>query len=349
MTAVPATEGVKYIGSKRKLLGDILLLARDLKNVHNVLDLFSGTTQVAQAFKQTGYYVGTNDVARYSYLFSKTYIEGKGIYKGIETDLARLNILKGKAGFITDHYAGGAESNGAVNDIMYWRKFNALKADAIRAEIDRMYRPWSRHWCCLMTSLILALDRVDNTVGVQQAFLKNSWSSRSGNPLTLVAPMETKGPRGKAYNQDANQLVKTLGDEYDLVYLDPPYTGHNYISYYHIWETIVRNDTPEVSGITNRRVGYARSGYNTKRASKFLASLIRRIKSKYVMISYNNEGLISESDMQAMCKRAGTLTIDTVVHKRNVMSQIGIFDKAGKLVGVPGAKVNKEFLYLVER
>jgi len=50
----PPTEGVKYAGSKLKLLPSILQLARRV-NAKTVLDGFSGTTRVAQAFAKRGY------------------------------------------------------------------------------------------------------------------------------------------------------------------------------------------------------------------------------------------------------------------------------------------------------
>ena len=39
-----------------------------------------------------------------------------------------------------------------------------------------------------------------------------------------------------------------------LAYLDPPYSPHEYSTYYHIWDSIVRWDKPEVDMATNRRV-----------------------------------------------------------------------------------------------
>ena len=54
----PSTEGIKYAGSKLKLISQILRLARKV-NAKTVFDGFSGTTRVSQAFAQSGYDVMT--------------------------------------------------------------------------------------------------------------------------------------------------------------------------------------------------------------------------------------------------------------------------------------------------
>ncbi len=52
----PKTEGIKYAGSKRKLLPQILSLVHKVKP-KTVLDGFAGTTRVSQALAQSGYSV----------------------------------------------------------------------------------------------------------------------------------------------------------------------------------------------------------------------------------------------------------------------------------------------------
>lgn len=343
MPSIPLSEGVKYIGSKRKLLSSILEIISRTKS-KSVLDVFSGTTRVGQSLRSNGFVVGSNDVASYSKVFGRCYLETSRV--NIKDHLLYLNNLSGKEGFLTCHYSGGSFSKGKENPIMYWQRKNTLKADRIREEIDKISTPWSKTWCVLVTSLIRALDAVDNTVGVQQAFLKNKWSKRSYNDLFLVSPKIPRGPKGKVYQQDSNSLVKKVSKDYDLVYLDPPYTSHNYISYYHIWETLVRNDNPEVSGIVNRRVGIPASAYNKKvGALSSLEDLLNNIQSKYILLSYNNEGIINSKDILKICQeKTNKINVLEVDYKRNVMSQIGIHNKDGIKVGNPGQKRNIEYL-----
>jgi adenine-specific DNA-methyltransferase len=54
---------IKYIGSKRRLVPRIVEIARGLPGARTVLDLFSGTTRVAQGLKMAGFQVTANDQA----------------------------------------------------------------------------------------------------------------------------------------------------------------------------------------------------------------------------------------------------------------------------------------------
>jgi len=100
-----------------------------------------------------------------------------------------------------------------------------------------------------LTSLMEAADRVDSTTGVQMAYLK-SWSKRSFQPLTLRVPELLPG-EGSASCLEAAEAARTL--EADLVYLDPPYNQHSYLGNYHVWESLVRWDKPEVYGVAMKR------------------------------------------------------------------------------------------------
>ena len=53
---VPTTQSIKYAGSKLKLIPQILQLAQRV-NAKTILDGFSGTTRVSQAFAKLGYNV----------------------------------------------------------------------------------------------------------------------------------------------------------------------------------------------------------------------------------------------------------------------------------------------------
>ena len=99
----------------------------------------------------------------------------------------------------------------------------------------------------LLTSLLEAADRVDSTCGVQMAYVKQ-WAPRSFNALELrmpaVLPRVAAGPC-RALRMDANAAVREL-DDVDVAYLDPPYNQHSYLSNYHVWESLVLWDAPEV-------------------------------------------------------------------------------------------------------
>ena len=87
------TEGIKYAGSKLKLLPHILGLAGKVQP-QTVLDGFSGTTRVSQAFAQAGYRVIANDVAVWSRVFGECYLLSPFPREHYQELIDDLNALK---------------------------------------------------------------------------------------------------------------------------------------------------------------------------------------------------------------------------------------------------------------
>ena len=65
---------IKYIGSKRRLVPVLGELAAAL-DAKRALDLFTGTTRVAQELKRRGMDVTAVDSARYAEVFARCYVE----------------------------------------------------------------------------------------------------------------------------------------------------------------------------------------------------------------------------------------------------------------------------------
>lgn len=318
------TRGVKYIGSKDKLILYIVEALKELDDIKTCIDVFTGTTRVAQAFKKLGKKVITSDLSWASEGYSETFIGNKN-NKHLQPIIDDLNNIAPIAGWITESYCD-VKSDGNV--VRVWQKKNGMKADAIRDQIDKLdLEKWEKS--TLITSLIFALDAVDNTCGVQQAYLKD-WCGRSYNDLILKLPIVDDELRGKHITGNALEIEYP---EADVAYLDPPYSAHSYATYYHIWDSIFRWDKPEVGLKTNRRmdrvaktVGYddeMTSAWNKKQdALDATEELIERLPVKYVILSYNNEGLMDEDDLFEMLSEYKTNVV-AVDYKRNIMSQIG--------------------------
>jgi len=186
----------------------------------------------------------------------------------------------------------------------------------------------------LVACLIFALDKVDNSVGVQQAYLK-SWATRTAEPLTLVdLPFHGGGVAGRHYVGNCMELAY---EEADLAYIDPPYSAHSYSTYYHIWDSITRWDKPAVSLTTNRRIdrvsgaaefdGGMVSSWNSKRtALESFMTVCEALPVRQILISYNNESILSgKIVVDALKERFGAeaVAVEEIPYKRNIMSQIG--------------------------
>jgi adenine-specific DNA-methyltransferase len=215
---------IKYIGSKRVLLPVLGELLRR-SGAETAVDLFTGSTRVAQEFKRQGAHVTAVDTARYSEVFAQCSIEidAASVDRGqLREALRYLSGLPGEPGYFTETFCVRSR---------YFQPFNGERIDAIRNALDREFRD-SPLFPVLMTSLVDAADRVDSTTGVQMAFVKR-WAPRSFNPLTLREPPLLAGP-GKAVRGDARAVARRLAPV-DLAYLDPPYNQHRYYTNYHVW------------------------------------------------------------------------------------------------------------------
>src|SRR5579862_8127915 len=97
----PVTEGIKYAGSKLKLLPQILWLAAKAKP-KTVFDGFSGSTRVSQAFARFGYRVISSDQAVWSETFGRCFLQGDGREK-YRSLIDHLNALKPIDGWFTEY------------------------------------------------------------------------------------------------------------------------------------------------------------------------------------------------------------------------------------------------------
>ena len=183
--AVPPTEGIKYAGSKLKLLPHILQLAAKV-GAKTVLDGFSGTTRVSQALARSGYAVVCNDIAAWSEIFGMCYLLNQKKRSDYQPLIDHLNAVRPVDGWFTQHYGGYPNEGCAIQRDgrkRPWQIHNTRKLDAIREEIEALaLDPVDK--AVALTSLILALDHVDSSLGHFVSYLKD-WSPRSYKKLEL--------------------------------------------------------------------------------------------------------------------------------------------------------------------
>ena len=333
---------IKYLGSKR-LLVPILGRIAEAVEARTAVDLFTGTTRVAQEFKRRGIEVTATDSASYSEVLSDCFIaaDAREIDQvALSVEIDRLNALPGKPGYVTETFC---------TESRYFQPHNGARIDAIRdaIEADHPSGPWRP---ILLTALLLAADRVDSTTGLQMAYLKQ-WSVRSHRDLTLRLPELIPG-RGHTVRGDAVQTVDVL-EPVDLMYLDPPYNQHRYFTNYHVWETLVRWDEPEHYGIACKRADArddgTRSVFNSKRAMPAaLGDLIGRTRADLLVVSYNDESWVSPEQMTAALRDAGHECVEVLAFdsKRYVGAQIGIHGPTGEKVGEVKRLRNIEYLFV---
>lgn len=331
---------IKYIGSKRVLVPQICRIVEQLGGINTAADLFSGTSRVARAIKELGIYVTANDHNAYAYTIAKAYIaaDADAVSSQAEKLINDLNHVTPEPGFFTETYCYKSR---------FFHPKNGARIDAIRERIAKLSLDPLIEAIALV-SLMEAADRVDSTTGIQMAYLKD-WAPRALKDLELRLPDLVRGT-GKALMMDVQDAASVV--DADIVYLDPPYNQHSYLGNYHIWETLVRWDKPEVYGKACKRVDCKNyhSPFNHKsEAFDALARLVANLHCQYILISYNNEGYINRESMEQLLKHYGYLYSVEFDYRRYIGCQIGVYNPKGEKVGSVSHVRNKETLYLVSR
>lgn len=362
----PPTEGIKYAGSKLKLIPHILQLANKL-DAHTVLDGFSGTTRVSQALAKCGYRVLSNDIAVWSEVFGRCYLLNQKPPHHYQELMDHLNSLPPADGWFTEHYGGHPNGGHAVQKDGLkkpWQIHNTRKLDAIRQEIENLSLPPIEKAVAL-TSLILALDQVDSTLGHFASYLKE-WSPRSYNDLVLKVPnVFTTQEQHQVLRTDIFDLAPKVS--VDLAYFDPPYGSNNekmppsrirYASYYHLWTTICLYDNPYLFGKAKRRQDtsdkiaasvfeeFRRNGNGRFVAVEAIERLIKSTNAHWIILSYSSGGRATADDLNQVLTTNGTLLdVVEVNYKKNVMAGMKWTNEWIRNAEEP----NHEFLFLIEK
>lgn len=145
---------------------------------------------------------------------------------------------------------------------------------------------------------------------------------------------------------DTNEWVKTIPD-LDVVYFDPPYNKHPYSIYYFLLDIVNNwNKTQDIPN-TNRRQpkNWEKSKYNSSiHAKQAMIDLIQNTKAKYIIISYNNGGIIPIIELDHLLNDAGTVRKIPIDHKTyNRLKGISNYKREKDYVDV------KEFLYILKK
>ncbi len=319
---------MRYIGCKNNLLSHIEAVTLSNCGQENVFcDLFAGTHTVAAHFKKLGFQIISNDLLYVAYVFGRALIQNneKPIFSQLgnlpavhssnlfdnasnySKTLNYLNYLEGTSdGFIFNNYCPDGDNEFKRQ---YLSNKNGKKIDAIRQKIE-MWRQdkliTEAEYYILLLSLLEAVSKVTNISGTYAAYLKD-WDARTYKTLKLKPFFPISSDKEHVvYQEDANSLIEQI--ECDILYLDPPYNSRQYITNYHLLETIARYDNPHVYGKTGlRRYSESeKSAYCSKsECLKAFAALISRAKAKHIIVSYNSEGIMSEAEILYVLGRKG--------------------------------------------
>ena len=305
----------RYLGNKYKLLDFITsTVARECRGVNTVADIFAGTGSVASAFADKK--LITNDILYFNYI---CHIAWFGSEKYDELKIKELICYYNAVTPQQDNYMSLNFAN------TFFSLEDCRKIGFIREDIEENYSNGKiniRERALLITSLLYAMDKIANTCGHYDAYIKGATFDKHIE-LTLPLASNNNNENNQCYNEDANTLVRRI--EADLVYIDPPYNSRQYCDAYHLLENVARWEKPEVKGVALKMDrSHLKSDYCTSHATKSFEDLIANIKAKYIILSYNNmaekgndrsNAKISDADIMRILSRKGKVKVFSESHK----------------------------------
>ncbi len=325
----------KYLGSKRQLkdwLAQTMIARAGLPG--SFLDGFCGTGAVGIAMAARGV---PRIVAVDSLRSNCAILRGFGqACPRIGELLRALNALPPQRGYITASFAG-----------TYFTESNCARMDAAREAIARMAARaeiTEGEHDMLLASFLLAADRVANTLGQYDAFMKNI-SERSvvdGRHVVdervqtafTLRPLDPLPGRLEVMEED--MLVAAAHVEVDVAYLDPPYNHRQYCDNYHVLENLARWEKPLLSGKTLKfdRAGLKSPFSKRGKAAGALETLVSRILAPHVFLSYSSEGILQRDEIEAILSARGDVWFSEIPYP--------VF---GNGAGVSARRTVKEFLF----
>ena len=329
---------MRYIGNKENILENIysILQANEVKG-KTFFDFFAGTTNVGRFFKSKEYQVSSSDILYLSYCLQKAYIENNSEPKfekllnsiskqntenlfssPLEIVANYLNSLEGLEGFIFKNYTPQGTKE-LPQPRMYFIDENGKKIDAIRLKIEE----WKNEkliseseYFILLACLIETIGFYSNIAGVYAAFHK-TWDFRALRPLELrTIQFVDNNKKNIVYNDDSMNLLDKI--DVDILYLDPPYNERQYAPNYHILETIAKYDEPKLRGVTGMR-DYAsqKSRFcNPNTALEDLDKIAKNAKYKFLVLSYNSEGIMPSEKIIETLKKYGSVELEQFEYAR---------------------------------
>lgn len=328
---------ITYLGNKRSLLKEIDPILVDITKKLNkekiiTADLFSGSGIVSRLLKQYSKVVITNDLEKYSELINSVYLSNikefdRGKFNYLLKTLNELVENNLFEGLITKLYAPKDDLDIKDGERVFYTHRNAMLIDTYRYYIEKIIPINLQKY--FLASLITEASIHVNTSGVFKGFYKDKITgigkfggsaenalSRIKGKITIKEPVLSNVYSDyKIYKEDAVILAKKLKN-CDLVYLDPPYNQHPYGSNYFMLNLILENKIPnnisKVSGIPN---DWNRSRFNKKNdALKAMEEIVSSLDSKFILISYNNEGFIEFNDMLNMLQKYGKVKTKNIIY-----------------------------------
>ncbi len=324
----------RYTGSKFKLSNWISELITEHCEGESFADLFAGTAIISKLLLDVYERVYIND-----FLASNEVIY-RGFFEQSEFRFDKLYALR-------DYYNGLKPRELTKNYVseMYGGKYfsydDGLIIGYIREHINENKHINLKEKNMLLASLLYSVDKIANTVGHYDAFIK-------GKPIVdsftfdLIAPYKYDNREIIITREDANSLSKKI--QCDVVYIDPPYNSRQYSRFYHVLENITTWKKPELYGVAKKPSLENMSDYCTVSAPRVFRELINSLDCKYIAVSYNNTYNSKSSSSQ------NKISLEFILSVLENKGFVSIFEKPHAFfnAGKTNLENHKELIYITK-
>jgi adenine-specific DNA-methyltransferase len=307
-------ESRRYIGNKAKLTNWLFdIINCETENIEIFTDIFAGTAAVANRALQKYNKVIINDLLHSNnVIYNGFFADGKwNNYK--LTDIIEyynhleINLLP--ENYFSENFGG-----------KYYEYETAKLIGHIRQDIENMrFELTEKEYNILLATLIYNIDKIANTVGHFDAYIKKPIKPQSLNLRLINAKCFENA---EIYREDANILAKNIIS--DLVYIDPPYNSRQYNRFYHLYENLVNWEKPQLYGVALKPVPENNSLYCTTKAKNAFEDLVKNLNTRYLAVSYNNtynskshssENKIKLEEIENILQKCGKTKIFECSHK----------------------------------
>ena len=271
-------ESRRYIGNKAKLTRWIMnIINEHTGGFSSFFDVFAGTASVSKAAIPYTDKIIMNDFLSSNNIIYQAFF-AEGIY-----DMSKLySIIEYYNSINPDSVEDNYFSDNFGGKFFDYR--NSKLIGYIREDIEKKrFSLTTKEYAILLASLIYSIDKIPNTVGHFDAYIKKEIAY---HPLfiQLIKPLEPK--EVEIYKEDSNMLARRITA--DVAYIDPPYNSRQYSRFYHIYENLVEWKKPELFGVAMKPKAQNMSAYCTSSAPAAFRDLIQSLNVRYIAVSYNN-------------------------------------------------------------
>lgn len=307
-------ESRRYIGCKTKLIDWIFqLINENTHDVRSFCDIFAGTGVVAHRALQRYDRVVVNDFLHsnrimYEAFFAPDEWDEKKVQRIID-DFNSIDPQRLRENYFSKNFGG-----------KYFYHDTAKLVGYIRGQLKKMKsRLTEKEYAVLMASLIYTIDRHANTLGHFDAYYHKAPAEHR---LEIKMIEAESFPGAEIHQEDANKLARTIN--VDVTYLDPPYNSRQYSRFYHVYENLVQWKRPELFGTALKPKEENMSDYCRTAALGAFTDLVSHIRSRYLVVSYNNtyyskssssENKIKLEELEDVLNKCGETRVFNHEHK----------------------------------